>query len=299
MDIDLPRGTIPCPPYWEKLLIVQHGDTSVDLMETPDHAIWKDTFGDGEIDWNQDWRRLWETAEMSLGTGSDYKPGRVAVELQAYFANDTLCSLGALLDCGMDDAAELDAEVREVLAQVCGGNEDQVVDGCIGLVMDPYDVRARPCLTLLVSGPGGGAEAAMVVGRSLAGYHVNAGVAVRAIRDGRVGVVKIPFLPETYLKIGHPSYGIHWNVWEILARHVPSYEWGRGCLLWCSTVIQAVLDLKNTADLMVDDVYFDYMRIIPLSAQQMRSRVFNTELSIGKALFYADPHDFMFADWGA
>lgn len=291
MNIQYPDGTLPSPPYFERRLTMQIGDQSIDLMKAPNNPVWSETFSSGEVDWDGGWHALWEEASLSLGTGTDYSPGRVALEVQAYFSNGEMGSIGAAIDCNDDDFSAIDTAARQLIWRVCGG--DEVEDGCIGLVTDIDDPWSRPCLTLLVTGPGGGAEAAMMVRSTLPQWNVNAGIAIRTIREGNVGVVKVPFLPELYLKVAHPCFGIRWDLWRALASHSASYEWNSSCLLWCNSVIECVGGLSLKAGLMIDDVYFDAMRVVPLSHEKIRAEIESEGVNIGNML-QSSPHAFLF-----
>lgn len=295
MTSQFPAGTIPCPPYVEDRLVARLGNQSVDLIPTPAHPAWQEAFPDGDVPWETGWRALWQQAARSMATGTDYAPGRVSIEVQAYFANGTMASTGAIVDCDPDDLDEIDAAARRILLRA--GRENEMIDGCIGLVSPTSAPTARPCLTLLVSGPGGGAEAAMLIRQALPEWGVSAGVAIRTVRSGSVGVVKIPFMPELYLKVKHPCFGLRWDVWRCLAEHSPSYEWGSACLLWCNAVVQSVHTLSERVGLMLDEVYFDTMHTVPLSLQATRDAIASRRANIGLLLRSA-PESFLFGARG-
>lgn len=78
-----------------------------------------------------------------------------------------------------------------MLWQLCG--VDVPIAGCIGLVTNHDDDHSRPCLTLLVDGPGGAREACNIIYQALLDAGVSAIMARRTIREDAVGVIKVLF----------------------------------------------------------------------------------------------------------
>ena len=122
-------------------------------------------FGDprvlGPIDWENGWRAYWEAAGTHLGSGTDYSPDRLGIEVQAFFPDETQWSHGFGVSCELSDE-EIWSQ-KAVAHLEYGLNGDVPRAALIGIVTDDCDGLSRPCLTLIVTGPGGGRKAAMMI----------------------------------------------------------------------------------------------------------------------------------------
>ncbi len=288
---EIPRGMLEAPPYAERRLMLSSGGRSYDVAPIQSLDCWNHAFQDGIVDWETGWRKLWSSSADMIGTGTDFSIDRVGIEIEAYFDTGEFASIGTAVLCDSEEEETWEPKALNALASVC--RLDNPVAGCVGIVVDRHEHCSRPCLTVMVSGPGGALESAKIVRQALADYGLNAGVAFRAVRQGTAGVVKIPFLPELYLLAGHNSFGIDWNLWSKLAPQSPAAEWASATLLWCDSVIAAVEKLRKSAPLMIDGTYFDFMRLVPLSAKILAQDLILGEQSLAD-LMRCDPHEFMF-----
>jgi len=203
-----------------------------------------------------------------LGTGTDYSPDRVAIEVQAFFPNRTQWSRGIAVKATSEHwQLHTELEVgfewpdKAITHLMHGLGNETPIAVLAGVIVDEFDPFGRPCLTLMVSGPGGAEEAAMIIADALADKGLNSGVCIRTVRSGSSGVVKLVFSPELILASGTTKgYGVDWDIWKAFAQGNPELEWNRACLMWCDQVAAAVGGLLKDVPLMVDQVFFDYMR---------------------------------------
>ena len=288
--IAIPEGMFHTVPYSEQRTIVTDGSLSYDLAPIRSRECWKSAFPEGDVDWDDGWRKLWQAAQELYGTGTDYHPGRVGVEIEAYFPRD-MGGAGIAVNCLYENEDVWESKALERYEAVC--RSEQPIAGCIGILAAPGDELARPVLTLLVSGPRGGVDAAETIRLALADVGLNAGVAFRAIKSREVGVVKVPFLPELYLLTGHNSFGINWKLWDKLASLDSESEWSSVLLLWCDAVIAGAERVREDAPLMVDHIYFDFMRTVPLGVHPKTGKEY---LSCGslRELMRRKPSKFLF-----
>ena len=238
------------------------------------HAFVSDSDSDSVIDIDNYWDSYWDSAGSLLGTGTDYSPDRIAVEVQAFFPNQTQWSRGVVAEIPsgvireggvikiktiLEDGMFWPDTAVEHLAYGLGG--ETPVAALAGVIVHNLDDLGRPCLTLMVSGPGGAREAAMMIAHALAEKGLNGGICMRTVRNNSSGVIKLTFAPELMLASGATkSYGIDWSIWEAFARENAELEWRRACLIWCDQVAAAVDGLLKDVPLMVDQVFFDYIR---------------------------------------
>lgn len=192
----------------------------------------------------------------------------------------------------MENDAEWQSDARDIVAQVACSGEDRPIAGLIGIVVDEGADRSRPCLTMLVSGPGGALEAAFIIRHALAECGLNAAVAIRTVRHGTAGVVKVPFLPEAYVGRSGCGFGIDWKLWSRLAPADPVYHWATASLIWCDCVISATQRVREKASLMIDDVYFDFLRTVPFMSQD--DATFSLFGGPFAHLMQKEPHEFLF-----
>ena len=235
---------------------------------------------------------MWRCAGGLLGTGTDFRFGKTRIEVEAFFSDENSSSIGLEIPCDLEDEAKWQSKVADAVAHVARPVEDQPVAGFIGAIVDEDADRSRPCLTMMVSGPGGSLEASMIFRYAFAEYGVNTAVAIRTVRGGTAGVVKVPFLPEAYIASGHSSFGIDWKMWFRLAAENPKAHWGSACLIWCDSVIAAVEKLQEKAGLMIDDVYFDFLRMVPFMSQD--EATFSLFGGPFAHLMQKEPHEFLF-----
>lgn len=287
----LPAEMVPAPPYAATRFTFGAVNESIDVAPIQHLPCWQAAFPTGQVDWDNGWKQLWVAAGDLCGTGTDYRAGRVAIEVEAYFQNGELASkaVAILGDEDIDD--DWEPRAISLLVDVCGA--DDPIAGCVGLVVDEVASPSRPTLTLMVSGPGGGLDAAMIVRQSLADMGLNAGIAFRTSSQGAAGVVKIPFLPELYLQAGHNSFSIDWKMWSAIAQRNPPREWSTAALFWCDAVIAGVERLRDTVPMMIDDVFFDFMRVVPLGDTVSAKSLILSGSSLAE-LMKAVPHEFMF-----
>ena len=306
------------PPYVEGRHSVTRGKLSRDFSPIQHLKCWRRAFPKGSVDWASGWRNLWSCAADMIGTGTDFCAGMVAMEIEAFFSDGTERSFGTALDCEAEDrgvwggmALRRDgswsrwledkniwgARAMELLADACGS--DEPFAGCVGIVVEPEDERSRPCLTMVVTGPGGALQAAMIIKQALGDNGITAGVAVRTVRKGTAGVVKVLFLPELYLPLGDSRFGIDWPLWSRLAAQSPAENWASASLIWSDFVIRAAHNVKEAASLIVDQVYFDFMRVVPISSKLSAAALLSSKPSLNSLLtrlWCAEPHSFLFYD---
>lgn len=82
-------------------------------------------------------------------------------------------------------------------------------------------------------------------------------------------------------------------MWFALAQAEPDCRWREVTLLWCDSVISAVAKLLETASLMIDGVYFDVMRVVPIGGDVTPQRLLGKEVSLGK-MIRNKPYEFLF-----
>jgi hypothetical protein len=259
--------TFKAPPYAKRRLLVDVGGISQDVAPIQHVKCWQEAFPDGAVDWDEGWRELWRCAGGLIGTGTDFRFGDTRIEVEAFFSDESSSSIGIVLPFDLEEEAKWQRKVPDIVAQVFRSVEDQPVAGLIGAIVDEDADHSRPCLTMMVSGPGGSLEASLIFRYALAEYGVNTAVAIRTVGDEDAGVVKVPFLPEAYVASGHSSFGIDWKMWFQLAAQNPKAHWAAACLIWCDSVIAAVGKLQEQAPLMIENVYFDFLRTVPFMSQ--------------------------------
>lgn len=294
MDISIsaPNGFFAAPPYALDRYSTVVGDFSYDFAPIRQREIWTAAFGQDEIDWADGWRRYWSATSDQLGTGSDYSPDRVGLEMGAFFGDNRQWSQGVGLSCEISD---IDEWMPKALANFEWGlNGDDPVAGLIGLVLDETYQNTRPCLTLMVSGPGGCVEAVMAIRLELAKRGVNSGVFVRTVRQGTTGILKVCFMPEFSLLPGVPQgFGLDWKLWRSLAPRNPAAEWATAALIWCDVVAAAADSIKQDLPLMVDGMYFDFMGVAPFFSGNLFQQ-FDEDPYLLVEQLNAPPHTFMF-----
>lgn len=319
-DIRPPVGAYGSPPYALSRYIVETGGVSPDFTPVLHQGIWNDAFGDGnggaavvikEIDGETWWRSYWDSAASLIGTGTDYSPDRIAVEVQAFFPNQTQWSRGVVAEIPsgvireggviniktiLEDGMFWPDTAVENLAHGLGG--ETPVAALAGVIVHDLDDLGRPCLTLMVSGPGGAREAAMMIAHALAEKGLNGGICMRTVRNDSSGVIKLTFAPELMLASGATkSYGIDWNIWKAFARENAELEWHRACLIWCDQVAAAVDGLLKDVPLMVDQVLFDYIRATVLLPGQSLEAILEEPDALGE-MVNSYPYECMFRPIG-
>jgi len=282
---------MPALPYVQERYTMNEGNVSYDFAPIKSRQCWREAFPTNEIDWEAGWRQLWHAAARLIGNGTDFMVGRLALELQLYFGDGSLASAGVGYPCELEDAAYWEPRVAELIAEACG--TEMPITGCIGVVVDEHDSQSRPCLTMLVSGPGGAQEAAMILRKALVDQGVGAGIAIRTVRNEAAGVVKVPFLPELYLEAGHDSYGLDWALWQKLAVRDSALEWSSAALYWCDCVVAAAREVQEYAPLIVDETYFDFMRVVPIGSHCPEVELDPQNPKFAK-LMNRLPHQFLF-----
>ncbi len=290
--MQIPHEMFIAPPYAEPRFVIGTTTEAVDVAPIKNLECWQQAFPKGEVDWLTGWRSLWVAAQDLFGTGTDYRSERIAIEAEAYFSNGECASKGTAIQVQIYESEIWVSKALDLLAIVCG--DEEVIAGCLGYVVRKSDRNARPTLTLMVSGPGGGREAAMMIRSELGALGLSAGVMPRTVREGSVGVVKIPFMPELYLLAGHSSYSVNWKLWRDLAKNDPSAGWATAALLWCDSVIGAVEKLRQKLPLMVDEVYFDFMRLVPLGEELTPSELLAGDPEFSE-LIDQPPYSFLFS----
>ena len=270
------EGFYNAPPYALSRNTVAAGGVYRDFTPILHKGVWNHAFADDDdsvsvIDWEDRWRSYWDAAASLIGTGTDYSPDRFAIELQAFFPDQTQWSRGVVANIppglireyGLNAMLELglfwpDTAV-EHLTHGLGG--DTPIAALAGVIVNGGDSVGRPSLTLMVSGPGGAREAATMIAYALMKKGLNSGVCIRTVRDDSSGVVKLVFAPELVLASGATrGFGIDWSIWKTFAKNHPELEWHRACLVWCDQVAAVVDGLLKDVPLMVDQVFFDYIR---------------------------------------
>jgi hypothetical protein len=292
ISISAPNGFFEAPPYALDRYSTSVGGLSYDFAPIRQREIWTAAFGQDEIDWADGWRRYWSATSDQLGTGSDYSPDRVGLEMGAFFGDNRQWSQGVGLSC---DISDIDEWMPKALANFDWGlNGDDPVSGLIGLVLDETHQNTRPCLTLMVSGPGGSVEAVMAIRLELANRGVNSGVFIRTVRQGTTGILKVCFMPEFSLLPGvPPGFGLDWKLWRSLAPRNPAAEWATAALIWCDVVAAVAGSIKQDLPLMVDGMYFDFMSVVPIfSGNPFQQFDENPYLLVDQ--LNAPPHTFMF-----
>lgn len=286
----VPDGMIESPPYAEGRFTISDGNVSQDFIKIQSLTCWNESFSIGSVDWALGWKKLWLSAAKLIGTGTDFGLGRIGLEFEAYFSNGQMASKGLAVQCSLADSQWAD-KADQTLQDLCG--PDRPIAGCVGVIVDEQDALSRPCLTIMVSGPGGSLEAAMIIREALMDCGLNAGVAIRTVRNDAAGVVKVPFLPELYLYAGHNSFGINWALWSKLASANPAIEWACAELLWCDAVIAAAINVQRESSLLIDGIYFDFMRVIPLGNNTLTTKLLEGDISV-KSLINTNPHEYLF-----
>jgi hypothetical protein len=172
------RDAFEAPPYAEHRLLIDVGGISQDVAPIQNVRCWREAFPDGTVDWHEGWRELWRCAGGLLGTGTDFRFGKTRIEVEAFFSDENSSSIGVEIPCDLEDEAEWQSKVAGAVAHVVRPVEDQPVAGFIGAIVDDDTDRSRPCLTMMVSGPGGSLEASMIFRYAVAEYGVNIAVAI-------------------------------------------------------------------------------------------------------------------------
>ena len=292
--IPTPKGMILAPPYAEERITFNSSNESYDFVQIRNLDCWNETFSVGEIDWVNGWRDLWLCASQTVGNGTDFKKGQIGLELQLYFEDNEFASLGVGYNGEFEEDTPIwESRALDLISKVCAS--DRPIAGCVAIVVDPDDEKSRPCLTMLVSGPGGAKEATMIIRQALANQGLTVGVAIRTIRSETVGVVKVPFIPEMYLQSDFNSFGVDWRLWSKLTGGNAILEWNSAALLWCDCVIAAVTKVKEKAPFMVDSTYFDFVRLVPLGTQNSIVKFDQTQTNLAE-LMRLFPHEFLFDD---
>ncbi len=233
---------------------------SADFREIKNPDLWHSTFT-SEVDWVGGWRNYWAQASQEHASGSEYSPDRIGIELQTFFEDQTQWSRGvAVPNNGLDE--QVANYINGQILQACGA--DTPIAGLAAVMSDEEDPIARPLLTIVTSGPGGGIESAQIIQTALNDIVPLFAVAVRSIRDNQSGIIKIIFMPEIYSEFECQAYGIDWKKWKISCEENSELEWGTSCLIWCDNLISAILKAQEQARLMVDEIYFDFCRSVDL-----------------------------------
>lgn len=265
-ELLIPKGCYFAPPYLIDRYTHSTSGRSIDFTRIRNSDVWEMAFTDNEIDWINGWRSYWRCAGAAIATGSDYSPDRISLELEAFFSDGTQWSRGLGIACDISDKDEWAEKAINYLEE--GLNDDVPIAGMVGLVRDGSYENLRPCLTFIVSGPNGGIEAAMMVNHLAAKHGMNFGGIIRDVRQDSAGVVKFWFSPEiAKLANVKAGFGIDWNIWPIFAKQQPEMEWGTACLAWCDFAAAAAEQIRDEIPLMVDQIYFDFISVVPICPQ--------------------------------
>jgi hypothetical protein len=245
--------------------------TSSDFRKIEVPSLWSSAFL-SEVDWKGGWRDYWNCASDEHGTGSEFSYDRIGIEIQTFFKDSTQWSRGvAVPNNGIDE--EVAQYINGQILNACGSDTPET--GAVGIMVENKDEFARPMLTIVTSGPGGGVESAQIIQQALNDVLPLFAVAVRSIRDDQSGIVKIIFMPEIYSLYECQSFGIDWSKWKNTYAQNPELEWGTSCLIWCDNLAAAALEVQEQARLMVDEVYFDFCRAVDLKRIFIRDNNIN------------------------
>ena len=173
-----------------------------------------------------------------FGNGTDFKNGRTAIEVEAYFPDGIKDSHCLAVPCHTGNEQFWEPKASELLLHVLGS--DREAAGLIGIIVDENEADSCPCLTMLVSGPNGAIQAAQVIKQALSDCGLNNAIVIRTVREGAAGVIKIPFHPEIYHLFGNAGFGVDWKMWAKLGAADPEFNWSAATLIWCDSVISAV-----------------------------------------------------------
>ena len=269
------RNWFHCPPYSSERWTATFPEKGyVDVAPIRHISIWNSVIGDREIDWKSDHLNLWRASRQILSDGSEFSSKRVALEIEMMFSDGSFSSIGVAVDCQFDDFGRWTTKAALLLKDLCG--DDKPFFGLIGVLSEHGNIFARPCVTMLVSGPRGGTEAAQMIRQGLIDRGMSRAIVARCNRLDTVGIIKIPFFPEIYALSTEKSFGVDWQLWKRFFVQNKENEWNSARLLWCDAVNFAISDIRSKAGLMVESVFYDEILALPFNSNKFNS-IIDTE----------------------
>ena len=264
------RNWFHCPPYASERWTATFPEKGyVDVAPIRHISIWNSVIGDREIDWKSDHLNLWRASRQIFSDGSEFSSERVGLEIEVMFSDASFSSIGVAVDCRFNDFGNWTRKAATWMKDLCG--DDKPFCGLIGVLSQHGNIFARPCVTMLVSGPRGGTEAAQIIRQGLIDRGMSRSIVARGNRLDTVGIIKIPFLPEIYTLSTENSFGIDWQLWKTFFMLDKEKEWNAARLLWCDAVNFAISDIRAKAGLMIDKVFYDEILALPINPNNFNS----------------------------
>lgn len=207
---------------------------------------------------DQGFQTYWESVSENFEAPSEYSEESIKGFCAVAFES------GDMLD--FDFAGDVSNGFGEVIQRLrhdfSGRSSDSVSIGALGHYVLRGTSGSRPAFTLLVSGPGGGSEAARIFMQAFQDRGIS-GLLARPIRNDTIGVIRGVFLPEWFSYYEDRNYNIEWPLWRKLAPSNTDESLYDAMFVWADEALAALASLRDECALMIDGIFLESVMLQP------------------------------------